>query len=94
MAGGVNEEEGAVDTCVDNVLVTHSSELFAEVSRVLVLDVFDDGVPAIFVVNLVSVTGGINNVQTEFYTILRDDVRDGMNVRRLSYRLISLETTL
>lgn len=90
MAGGVNEEESAVDTGVDNILVTHSSELFAEVSRVLVLervsvellkhrnpkthlDVFDDGVPAIFIVNLVSVTGGINNIQTEFYTILRDD---------------------
>jgi hypothetical protein len=37
VAGGVDEEEGAVDAGVDNVLVTHSGEFFAEVRRVLIL---------------------------------------------------------
>jgi hypothetical protein len=36
-----------MDASIDNVLVSHSSEFFSEVSRVLILDVFDDRVPAI-----------------------------------------------
>lgn len=46
MAGGANEVDAAVDTGVLNVTVAHSGELFAEVRAVLVLDVFDDRVPA------------------------------------------------
>lgn len=37
VAGRVDEEESAVDAGVDNVLVAHGGELFAEVGRVLVL---------------------------------------------------------
>lgn len=46
VAGGVNEEEAAMDTGICDVALTHSRQLFAEVGRVLVLDVLDDGIPA------------------------------------------------
>ena len=46
MAGGVDEEETAVDTRVLDVPVTHRGELFTQVGAVLVFDVFNNGVPA------------------------------------------------
>lgn len=73
MAGGVDEEESAVDAGVDNVLVSHGGELFAEISRVLVFDVFHDWVPAVFIVDLVSVTWGIDDIETETDAVFGDD---------------------
>ena len=46
MAGGTDEIENAMDSGVFNLTVSIGGKLFAEVSAVLVLDVFDDGVPA------------------------------------------------
>jgi hypothetical protein len=46
VAGRVDEVEAAVDTGVLDVAVTHGRKLLAEVRAVLVLDVLDDGVPA------------------------------------------------
>jgi len=90
----VDEEESAVNASVDDILVTHSGELFAEVGGMLVLDVFNDWVPAVLVVDLVSVPRRINNVQTKADAILGDDVRNWVNVRRLPDGLVGLETTL
>ena len=49
VARGLDEEETAVDTCVLDVSVTLSSEFFPEIGRVLILDVFDNRIPAITV---------------------------------------------
>lgn len=46
VAGGVDEEQTAVNTRVLDVAVPHSGELLAEVGAMLVLDVFYNGVPA------------------------------------------------
>lgn len=46
MAGGLDEEQAAVDTGILNVALTLSSELFAKVCGVLILDVLDNRVPA------------------------------------------------
>ena len=47
MARGVDEEERAVDTRVLDVTVALCGELLAKVGTVLVLDVLDNGVPAV-----------------------------------------------
>lgn len=70
----LNEEQAAVDSSILQVALTLSGEFFTEVGRVLVLDVLDDGVPASLVVDQITVTGGIDNVQSESHTILLDDV--------------------
>ena len=46
VASGIDEVQAAVDTRVLDIAVTHSSQLLAQVCRVLVLDVLDDRVPA------------------------------------------------
>jgi hypothetical protein len=46
MAGGLDEEQAAVNTGILDVTLTLSSEFLAEVRRVLILDVLDNGVPA------------------------------------------------
>lgn len=46
MTGWLDEEETAVNTCVLNIAFALGGEFFSEVGRVLVFDVFDDGVPA------------------------------------------------
>ena len=46
MAGGVDEVQAAVDAGVLDVTITHGSQLLAKVRGVLVLDVFNDRIPA------------------------------------------------
>jgi hypothetical protein len=46
VAGRLDEEEAAVDASVLNVSLSLGGEFFAEVGRVLVLDVLDNRVPA------------------------------------------------
>jgi hypothetical protein len=46
MSRGAEEVQAAVNTRVLNVSVPHRGKLFAQVRRVLVLDVFDYGIPA------------------------------------------------
>ena len=52
MAGGLNEEQAAMDTGILDVTLTLSSEFLAEVGRVLILNILDNGVPAGLVVSL------------------------------------------
>lgn len=73
VAGGVDEEDTAVDAGVGDEALTHGGQLLAEVSRVLVLDVLDDRVPALVIVDEVSVTGGVDDVQLETDAVLNDD---------------------
>jgi hypothetical protein len=46
MSGGADEVQAAVNAGVLDISVSHGSQLYAEVRAVLVLDVFDDRVPA------------------------------------------------
>lgn len=74
MARRLDEEQAAVDTGVLDVSLTLSCELLSEVCGVLVLDVLDDWIPASVVVDLITITRGIDNVQPQTNTILLDDV--------------------
>lgn len=46
MTGGLDEEETAVDTGVLDVSLALGGKFFAQVCRVLILDILDDRVPA------------------------------------------------
>ena len=46
MAGGLDEEQAAVDAGILDITLTLSCEFLAKVCRVLILDVLDNGVPA------------------------------------------------
>ncbi len=74
MARRLDEEQAAVDTGVLNISLTLSCELLSEVCGVLVLDVLDDWVPASVIVDLITITRCIDNVQPQTNTILLDDV--------------------
>lgn len=68
-----------MDASVLDVALTLSGELLAQVGAVLVLDVFNDRVPAAIVVDKVAVAGSVDNVQAQAHAVLLDDVCDGMN---------------
>ena len=74
MAGGLDEEQTAVDTSILDISLTLSCELLSEVCRVLILDVLDDWIPTSVVVDLIAVTWGIDNVQPQTNAIFLDDV--------------------
>jgi hypothetical protein len=76
----LDEEQTAVDTRVLNVALTLRGELLAQVRRVLILDVLDDRVPATVVVDLVSVAGGINDVQTQPDAVLLDNYNTTLRI--------------
>lgn len=54
MAGRLNEEQAAVNPGILDVALTLGSEFLAEVGRVLILDVLDNGVPARIRINSTS----------------------------------------
>jgi hypothetical protein len=74
VARRLDEEEAAVDTGVLNISLTLSRELLSEICGVLVLDVLDNWIPASVVVDLITITRGIDNIQPQTNTILLDDV--------------------
>jgi hypothetical protein len=72
VASGRDEEDAAVDARVGDEALAHGGELLAEVRRVLVLDVLDDGLPAVVVVDKVAVAGGVDDVELEADAVLND----------------------
>lgn len=60
----------------------------------LVLDVFDNGIPAAVVVDQVAVTGSVNNVQAQPHTVLLNDVGDSLDFAGLPDGLGGRKTTL
>jgi len=64
VARGLDEEQAAVDTCVLDVSLTLSCEFLSQVRGVLILDILDDRVPAAVIVDEVTITGGVNDVES------------------------------
>jgi hypothetical protein len=89
----LDEEKAAVDAGILDVSFSLSSEFLSEVCRVLVLDVLDNWVPASVVVDLVTVTRGINNVQAQTDAVLLNDVGNSLDLGGRSYGLIGSESS-
>lgn len=94
VAGGLDEEQAAVDAGILDVALALGRELLAQVRRVLILDVLDDGVPAAVVVDQVAVAGGVDNVEPQADTVLLDDVGDALDLGGRADGLIGLQATL
>jgi hypothetical protein len=84
----LDEEQAAVDAGVLDIPFTLGCEFLSKVCGVLVLDIFDNRVPASIVVDLITISWGINNVQPQTNTIFLDNVRHGLNLGRRSHWLI------
>jgi hypothetical protein len=78
----------------DHIPLTLSRQFLPEVCRVLVLDVFDNGVPAAVVVDQVAIAGSVNNVQAQSHAVLLDNVSDSLDLAGLSDGLLGRKTTL
>lgn len=94
MTRRVDEEETAVNARIDNVPIAHRGELLSEVSRMLILDVLDDRVPAIVVVHLVAVARGVDDVQSKPHTVFHNHVRNRVDLGGLANHLIRCESSL
>jgi len=94
VARRLNEEEAAVDARVLDVALALGRELLAQVRRVLILDVLDDGVPAAVIVDQVAVAGGVDNVEAQAHAVLLDDVRHGLDVGGRADDLVRVEAAL
>lgn len=94
VARRLDEEEAAVDARVRDVALALGRELLAQVGRVLVLDVLDDGVPAPVVVHQVAVPWRVDDVEPQPHAVLLDDVRDRVDLGRAADRLIGEHAAL
>ncbi len=94
VARRLDEEKAAVDASILDVALALSSELLPQVGGMLVLDILDNGIPAAVVVDQVTVSGGIDNVQSEAHAVLLDDVRHGVNFSGRADDLLRLQPTL
>lgn len=83
-----------MDAGVLNVALTLGGELLTQVRGVLILDVLDNGVPAAVVVDQVSVTGGVDNVEAQTDAVLLDHVRHGLDLGGGADGLIGHHATL
>lgn len=91
---GLDKEQAAVNTGILDISLSLGSELFPEVCRVLVLDILYDWVPASLVIDLVTVSRGINNIQSQADTVLLDDVRNGLDLSRRAHWLVGSKSSL
>lgn len=60
----------------------------------LILDIFDNWVPASVVVDLVAIARGIDNVQPQTDTVLLNDVGNSLDLGCSAYWLIGSESSL
>lgn len=94
MSRRIDEEQRAVNPSVLNVTISHRRQLFSEIRAVLVLDVFDDGVPAIVIIDLVTVSGRVDDVQPQPDTVFHDNMGNGMDFRCLANFVVRSEPPL
>lgn len=74
MSGGSDEVEAGMNTHID--LVRTTGLLFLQhVRLMLVVEEFDDGLPRIAVVDVVSKARGINNSQTDYDMLAQPRLR-------------------
>lgn len=73
MAVGGNEVEAHVDTGVGDDLLPGDGGLLLLVMVVLLLDVGDNGLPALVVVELLSESRGVNDGELELHALLLND---------------------
>src|SRR3569833_2396648 len=90
----LDEEEAAVDAGVGDVSLALGGELLAQVGRVLVLDVLDDGVPAPVVVDQVVFVCGVDDVQPEPDAVLLDDERNRVDLGGGPHDLFGVQPAL
>ena len=64
VARRLDEEQAAVNPGVLDVALALRGEFLAEVGGVLILDIFDDRIPAAVVVNQITVAWGVDDVQS------------------------------
>ena len=94
MSGRRNEVQAAMNAGILNIPLTLGCEFFAQVGGVLILDIFDDGIPAAVVVDEVAVTRGVDDVEAEAHAVLFDNVSDGVDLGGLADGLVGGEAAL
>lgn len=94
MARRLNEEQATVNTGILNISFSLGCKFLSEVCRVLIFNVLDNWIPASIIVDLISIAWGIDNVESQLYAVLLDDVGNGLNFGGRSYWLIWGESSL
>jgi len=83
-----------MDSGILDISVSHSGEFLPKIGTVLILNVSDNGIPAVFIVYLVTISGSINNIKSKANTILDDNMRDGLYLGGLPHRFFTVEAPL
>lgn len=73
---------------------TLSCQLFPQVCGVLVLDVFDDRIPAAVVVDQVTIAGGVDDVEPKPDAVLLDHMSNRMDLGRLANAFLRRQAAL
>lgn len=94
VAGRLDEKKAAVNASVRNITLSLGCEFLSQVCGMLILDILDDGIPAPVVVYEVTVSGRVDNVQSQPNTILFDNMRGGLDLSGRADRLVGLKATL
>lgn len=78
VTSGLNEVHAGMDTVVDDV---HAIDLVLgiKISIEALLDVLDDGAPGLVVVDEITETGSIDDIQSETYAVLFNVCADGLD---------------
>lgn len=94
MAGRLNEEQAGVNTSILDVSLSLRCEFLSQIRGVLILDIFDDGIPAAVIVDQIAVARGVDNVESETNAVLLNDVGYGLDFGRGADGLVGLQSTL
>lgn len=68
----LDEEQNTMDSSVGQILLSLGSKLLSQVVAMLILDIFDNGIPALFIIDLISVSWSIDDVKLESHAIFLD----------------------
>ena len=77
-----------------DITVALSCKLFAQIRRVLILDILDDWVPAAVIVDEIAIARGVDDVEAEPNAVLLDDMRDWVDLGGAADIFGGCQTTL
>jgi len=94
MSAWVNKEKTTVNSGILNVTFTRGGQFFTQVRAVLILDVLDNCVPAIFIIDQISESRSVDDVETQTDAVFSDNMGHGVNLGRRSDVFVRFKPSL
>jgi len=93
MTGRSDKVKATMDPGVQDIPIPHSGQLLPQISRMLILNILYNRIPTPLIINHITITRGVDYVETEFDLVFDHYVGGGEDFGGLTDWFVGFETT-